>query len=142
MEALLFQFVDTLDKSLRRVQSELGEPGQNLTVSQLQYVDAVASLSAPTITDIADALDITKASVTAGINRLIKLGYVAKTRSQVDRRMVHITLTAAGERLVAAREQTVREYEAFIRAALTEDEAAQFEHILSKLVALFEAEER
>jgi DNA-binding MarR family transcriptional regulator len=65
------------------------------------------------------------------------LGYLIKTQSNQDRRVFHVSLTNAGGRLIKAKHQALKEYGDFIAAALTVEEASQFEGILSKLVNLF-----
>jgi DNA-binding MarR family transcriptional regulator len=139
MEKLLIEFINTLDLSLKKLQQAVGgETGMStLTIHQLQYIDAIYELSEPTITEIADRLHITKASVTPGVNKLIHKGYVIKTQSSEDRRVFHVSLTDAGEKLVRAKYQALEEYGEFIRAALSEDEARQFAQTLQKLVKLF-----
>jgi DNA-binding MarR family transcriptional regulator len=140
MEQLLIEFVNTFDLSLKKLQAEVGEGASisKLTISQLQYIEAVAALGgSPTITKIAERLQITKASVTTGIQKLIRLGYVVKTQSGEDKRVFHVSLTEAGKQLVAAKYQALKAYDAFLSAALSEDEARQFEKTLTKIVSLF-----
>jgi DNA-binding MarR family transcriptional regulator len=140
MDKLLIEFINTLDLSLKKMQKETGDRSgfSTLTISQLQYIDAIHSLGEPTITTIAEKLHITKASVTTGIHKLSSMGYVTKTRSKDDKRVFYISLTEAGEKLVEAKHQTLKEYGDFVNAALTEDEARDLEKILTKLVKLFE----
>lgn len=140
MERLLIDFINTLDLSLKNFQEELGVASGvlRLTINQFRYIDAINELGEPKITDIANRLNITKASVTTGINKLIQSGYVKKTRSTVDKRVFHVCLSDAGGRLIKAKYQALKDYGDFISAALTEDEARQFEAILTKLVKLFE----
>ena len=139
MEELLIEFINTFDLSLKKMQKDAGASGElsKLTVHQLQYIDAIHQLGEPTITDIAEKLNITKASVTNGINKLVALGFVTKTQSGEDRRVFHVSLTEAGERLVKAKYQALKEYGRFLRSSLNEEEARQFEAILTKLVKLF-----
>lgn len=139
MDKLLLEFVNTLDLSLKKLQKEVGDRSgfAALTISQLQYIDAVSSLEEPTITAISEKLHITKASVTTGVNKLISMGYVTKTRSKDDKRVFHVSLTKAGGQLVEAKYQALKEYGDFINSALTKEEARQFEAILTKLVRLF-----
>jgi DNA-binding MarR family transcriptional regulator len=141
MEKLLIEFIDTLDLSLKKLDKNVGDNAEfyKLTVHQLQYIDTIHQLGEPTITEVADKLKITKASVTASINKLADLGYLVKTQSKEDKRMFHVTLTDAAERLVKAKYRALKEYGKFIRSALTEEEAAQFEAILAKLVDLFKS---
>jgi DNA-binding MarR family transcriptional regulator len=139
MEKLLIEFVNTFDLSLKKVQEAgLGSGISKLTVNQLRYIDAIHALGKPTITEIAGKLTITKASVTAGINKLIHLGYVIKTQSLADKRVFHVSLTEAGEQLTKAKYQALKEYDALISAALSETEVRQFEKTLAKIVKLFE----
>jgi DNA-binding MarR family transcriptional regulator len=139
MENLLIEFINTFDLSLKKFQAEVGDGYEisKLTIHQFQYIDAISGLGEPTITEIAEKLNITKASVTSGINKLVNLGYLIKTQSNQDRRVFHVSLTNAGGRLIKAKYQALKEYGEFIAAALTVEEASQFEGILSKLVKLF-----
>jgi DNA-binding MarR family transcriptional regulator len=139
MEELLIEFINTFDLSLKKVQKDTGASGElsKLTVHQLQYIDAIHQLGEPTITEIAEKLNITKASVTNGIKKLVALGFVTKTQSGEDRRVFHVSLTAAGGRLIEEKYRALKEYGRFLQASLNEEEARQFEAILTKLVILF-----
>ncbi len=139
MEKLLTEFVDTLDMSLKKIQAKAGVgPGlTSLTYNQFQYINAIYDLGQPTITQIAIRLNITKASVTAGINKLVQMRYVVKTQSSEDRRVFHTRLTEAGEQLIQAKLQALKAYGEFVSKSLSEEEARQFEAILTKLVSVF-----
>jgi DNA-binding MarR family transcriptional regulator len=134
MEKILLEFIETLDHSLKKQQSE---GFSQLTFSQFQYIDAIAALDNPTVSEVAARLGFAKASATAAINKLVTLGFVSKNQSKTDKRVFHVGLTEAGEQLVQAKFQTLKEYGDFIVAALTANEARQFEAILIKLVQVF-----
>ncbi len=137
METVLVEFIDTLESLLKLVQAEAGGGAEKLTISQYQYLDAIHTLGEPSITELASYLGITKASVTAGVNKLERLGYALKTQSNKDRRIYRVSLTEASQRLVEARDKALQEYGKFIRAALSAQEAQQLEAILQKLVDRF-----
>ena len=139
MEKLLIEFINTLDLSLKKLQAEVGDASgvSKLTIHQFQYIDAIYELGEPAITEIADRLHITKASVTTGVQKLINMGYVLKTQSSQDKRVFHVSLTDAGEKLIKAKYQALKEYGEFIEAALSKEEASQFEATLDKLVKVF-----
>lgn len=141
MEKLLIEFINTLDLSLKKVQTD-ASGFSRLTISQLQYIDAIDALGKPAISEIANRLNITKASVTAGVNKLVEMGYIVKTQSDEDKRVFHVSLTEAGRELVSAKYQALKAYGEFIGAALSEEEARQFEAILTKLVKLFKGQEQ
>lgn len=140
MEKILIEFIGTLDLALKQMQKEIGTRAgfSRLTIPQLQYLDAIGALEQPTLTELANKLHITKASVTAGVNKLVEMGYVSKTRSRDDRRVFHVSLKDAGRQLRDAKQLAVENYVKFIRSALSRDEARQFEAILARLVELFQ----
>jgi DNA-binding MarR family transcriptional regulator len=134
MEKILLEFIATLEHSLKKQQSD---GFSQLTLSQFQYIDAIAALDNPTVSEVAIRLGFSKASVTAALNKLTMLGFVEKTQSETDKRVFHVALTASGQQLVEARAQTVKTYVDFVASALNETELRQFETILTKLVARF-----
>ncbi|MEM7580345.1 MAG: MarR family winged helix-turn-helix transcriptional regulator [Mastigocoleus sp.] len=139
MEKILLEFVSTLDSLFKKLQEEAGNSSglSKLTISQLQYIDAIHSLGEPTITEVADKLSITKASVTAGVNKLVQGGYVIKAQSHRDKRVFHLSLTDMSRQFIEVKYQALKEYGDFISAALSEEEAREFEAIITKLVRLF-----
>ena len=143
MEKILIEFINTLDISLKKLQEEVGVRlgVSELTIHQFQYIDAIFQLEEPAISEVAEKLHITKASVTTGIHKLINLGYIQKTQSNQDKRVFHVSLTEAGSKLIRVKYQALKEYGDFLRAALTVDEARQFEATLTKIVALFNQNE-
>lgn len=136
MEKLLIEFINTFDISLKKYQKLAGsqQSTANLTISQFQYIDAIHQLSEPTISAVAERLGFSKPSVTAGINKLVRLGFVNKTQSILDKRAWHVHLTESGERLVEAKYQALQAYGQALNAALSPEEARQFEALLQKIV--------
>lgn len=134
MEKILLEFIATLEHSLKKQQTE---SFSQLTFSQIQYLNAIAALGAPTVSEVAARLGFAKASATTAINKLAALGFVVKTQSEADKRVFRVSLTESGEQLAHARAQTIKTYVDFIASALTQDEARLFEAILTKLVAQF-----
>lgn len=72
---------------------------QDMTSTQLNYLESVAELDNPSITELAQALKLSKPTVTVTVNRLIEKGLVYKTRSDADRRSAHIHLTDIGRQI-------------------------------------------
>ncbi len=134
MEKILLEFIATLEHSLKKQQTK---GFSQLTFSQFQYIDAIAALGEPTVSEVAARLGFAKASATTALNKLAALGLVVKTQSEADKRVFRVSLTESGEQLVRARAQTIKTYVNFIASALTADEVRQFEAILTKLVAQF-----
>lgn len=140
MEDILIAFINTLDLSLKRHQHDARERtgAERLTVSQLQYIDAIHGLGTPTISTLAGRLHVARPSATVAVNRLVALGYVVKAPSVADGRSVVIKLTAAGQRLSSAKERVLKAYAAELNSALTPREARQFRAIMAKIIQRFE----
>jgi len=142
MEATLLQFINTLDLLLKKEQLELGNATgfSKLTVSQLQYLDAVSALDKPTISEIAEKIRFTKASVTTGVNKLVETGYLIKTQSTHDKREIHVSLSELGETLAQAKRNTLQKYSEIINSALDEQESILFTNSLAKIIHKFNLE--
>ena len=69
-----------------------------LKVSQLNVLVAIATLGAPRPSDLAGALRVDKSTLSRNTERMRRSGWLA-TRSG-EGRSVHLTLTAAGRRLL------------------------------------------
>ena len=52
------------------------------------------------MTDLAKAVNVTTSAMTGVIDRLVRDGYVSRTRDSEDRRIVHIKLTVKGTNTV------------------------------------------
>jgi MarR family transcriptional regulator, organic hydroperoxide resistance regulator len=132
----LAEFLHSLESHFKKqreaVEDELGI--SQLTVSQLGYLETIYALPAPTVTQLANTLGITKASVTVAINKLIKAGYIHKTPATHDKRIIYLRLSEKGRRLIQVKDETLRAYVAFMDRVLTADETARFSTILSKLL--------
>jgi len=69
-----------------------------LTIGEIHTLEVIgkAVSSGITISQIANALDLTAATVVVSVNRLEKKGFVEKRRDTKDRRHVFVTLTKRG----------------------------------------------
>lgn len=57
------------------------------------------------MTELAKSMEIPLSSATNLVNRLVEKGHVARERSEDDRRIVRVTVTTSGRRLMAKLEQ-------------------------------------
>ena len=65
----------------------------------LSVLDHTGSL---TMTDLAQRLDLPLSTATHRVNRLVKSGILRRSRSELDRRIVEVTLSQHGRELVTA----------------------------------------
>lgn len=75
-----------------------------LRIPQYRLLDLLASMGTATVTEMSDALHITRASASVMINDLIRSGSMMTDENPSDRRSFHIRLTEHGlQRLQSAR---------------------------------------
>lgn len=94
--------VDTFNNILK-VEEELLKHSTNidLSINEMHLIELVGKNKndGKTISDLAQALNITRPSVTIAINKLVKKDYVKKEKSNDDGRMVFVRLTDKGLRI-------------------------------------------
>ena len=72
---------------------------EDLSVSELHIIDAISSLSSPTMSTIASKATLTNGTITTAIKKLEAKGYVKRHKDQNDRRIIRVELTAKGTRV-------------------------------------------
>ena len=90
--------VDTFNNILKEEQQIIQHDNNiPLTISELHLIGSIGSCNeSNTISDIANDLGITLSSVTIAVNKLIKKGFVVKSKDINDKRSVRITLSETG----------------------------------------------
>jgi DNA-binding MarR family transcriptional regulator len=76
----------------------------DLSISEIHFIEAVGDDPerfplGKTISELAQALDITLPSVTVAANKLIRKGFLIKEKSTTDGRVAHINLTREGHKV-------------------------------------------
>ena len=69
---------------------------KDLSITEMHTIDAIGTKGSRTMVKIAHDLRITMGTLTSAINRLIKKGYVERSRTEADRRFVLVSLTEKG----------------------------------------------
>jgi DNA-binding MarR family transcriptional regulator len=135
-DELLFKVTELFYQLMKQhKENVLGKEGmENITMSQFYYIGAIHKLNNPTFSELADALQVTKASVTAVIEKLVKHKLLRKEQSVSDQRVYHIYLTEKGQRLVEAEKECHRVFAEQIKKALTEAELSELSKIFHKIV--------
>ncbi|MEQ8661870.1 MAG: MarR family transcriptional regulator [Gammaproteobacteria bacterium] len=93
----LRQILRTTDSQSKRLARETG-----LTTAQFVSLQTIGAAGAMTAGELARALNLTQATVTAVVTRLEKRGFIARRRAEDDKRRVIVSPTAAGAALLAA----------------------------------------
>lgn len=72
------------------------EEYQDITNNDMHIIEAIGLGEGNTMSVVAKKLNITAGTLTTSINNLVKKKYVTRERSDMDRRVVRITLTEKG----------------------------------------------
>ncbi len=86
-----------LGPNVERLRRHVLRDGEHqMDAAQFRALDTVVAAGPLTVGDLTERLGVDPASVTRTVNRLEADGWVAKQRSNIDRRAVQITVTPAG----------------------------------------------
>ena len=102
----------------------------DLSITEIHTIEAVGLYGSKTMSEIASALDITMGTLTIAVDKLIKKGYMERTRSAADRRIVNVSLTRRGKLAYRIHEK----FHMDMVKAITDDFTPEEEEVL--LVAL------
>lgn len=106
----------------------------DLTSRQLYCIELIKNLKNPTLSELAEGMSITKASMTVMIDRLEKNGYVYKTAADNDRRVAHVHLTKNGEKASQLHSELHRKIGNLLILDMTESEKEILMVLLNKSV--------
>jgi len=134
---LLIQISEIFHTSITRYKREvIGQSKySDITVNQLIYLEAIFHLGGPTMSQLADHLNLSRASASIAVQRLIKNGLAAKTQSSDDSRVYYVNLSKEGTKLIEAEVKAFAEFADRIKSALSDDEVKQLVEIFKKVVA-------
>lgn len=102
LEELNTLLVDTFDAVLQVEEKSLKHVGGGeLSIAEFHTLECIGKGddNRRTVGEIAEALDVTVPTVTVCVNKLVKKGYVTKTRSEKDARVAIIELTREGRKM-------------------------------------------
>lgn len=90
---------ETFKDILKVEELVLKRTAPKLSVSEIQLLEEVSISKEPTVSDLAEAMDIAVPSATVAINKLVVKGYLTKERNAEDGRSIVVRLTREGEKI-------------------------------------------
>ncbi len=110
---------------------------RDISVNDMHIIGAVGIDEPHVMSYIANELNVTMGTLTIGINRLVKKGYVIRKKGEKDRRMVYATLTPKGRRAYEHHMNFHREMIEWVISNMDEKEAQVLEGALQRLEDFF-----
>ncbi|MCM8811516.1 MAG: MarR family transcriptional regulator [Candidatus Omnitrophica bacterium] len=122
-----------LARALMRHESNVLSRG-DITLPQFWALECLKRRGSCQMNELAKGLNMTFPAATGLVNRLVKNGLVRRSRSEEDRRAVHVTITPKGRDIIdevyKQRRKSVRK----LFKPLTDSERSQYMDIVNKLV--------
>lgn len=129
-EVLVHLFQDLMDIEGRCL---ITKEFSDMTNNDMHIVEAIGLGEAKRSSEVARLMSVTTGTLTRAVDGLVEHGYVVRTRSETDKRVVYLTLTERGK---AAYEHHACFHEQMIanaKANLTEEELAILVRSLKQL---------
>jgi DNA-binding MarR family transcriptional regulator len=118
------RIVQVHDRVTRRVDSVLHrQHGLSLTGFEVLRRIAESSQEQASMSDLADAVGLSRPGITSTVSRLVEEGLVVRERGGTDRRLLHARLTPAGRDRVTAATGTHDDLVAHLLRVLGDDAA-------------------
>ncbi len=109
--------------------------GDRITVSQLKLLKLVAITDAQTIGDVALFLGVSNAAASKAVDKLVRRKLLRRDEGQKDRRVIHLSLTAASRRVLAAYDQAKQRTLAGLFRDFSEQDLRRTADLLDRLSA-------
>lgn len=131
--------VETFNSILRVEEDSLkNRLTRGLTISEIHAIHAIGLDGASPMNVVAARLGVTLATLTSSVGKLVSKGFVARTRSEADRRQVLVSLTKDGRKAYRVHEMFHREMVDAALDGLTPEEEDAFARGLLKVKSFFE----
>ncbi|MBP2626593.1 MAG: transcriptional regulator, MarR family [Firmicutes bacterium] len=127
---------DSMRECMRKYKEEApdGKELFNLTITQLHYLHAIKEMGNPTITELAEKIGVQKSTVTVALNKLLQREYIEKIPSETDLRVIHVSLSMKGKKLIQIEDMGYYHFANQIIGALNEGERETFTCLLGKVI--------
>lgn len=106
----------------------------NLSRQEWRVIAALGTQPQMSAKEIANYTSMDKMPVSRAISKLVREKLISQIPSAEDRRLIILNLTTKGQEIYEQIVPLVLEREAFLLSALSEDEQAQLDSLMSKLL--------
>jgi len=128
---------DIFNNILAFEQQSISKSKSKLTINEIHIIEQIGLSGDKKMTDIADAMGVTLAAMTAAADRLEKKGCIARERSDTDRRIVLLSLTRYGRVICKMHSRFHKQMVDKILEGITAEEVKVLTSALKKLNDFF-----
>ena len=98
------------------------EEFKEISVNDMHIIDAIGDGNPKNMSSIAKIVGVTVGTLTIAMNNLVKKGYVIRTRSEADRRVVLISLAEKGKKAFKCHQEFHLEMIKAMREGLSDEQ--------------------
>jgi DNA-binding MarR family transcriptional regulator len=132
LDNIIDLFIDNLKKLFFPEEwIELDMKFSKTEIFSILYLDKRKEI---TMTELVEYINVPMSTATGIVDRLVRKGYIARERSETDRRIVVLRLTDEGLRLIQNLKDLIYKYLDMILADLTDEEKQFLARIALKIV--------
>lgn len=132
IENLSNQLVELYDKIASWEHSVVKDTG--LSPAQMHTIEVIGHKKNLRMKELAEKLGVTTGTLTVGVDRLEKLGLVARKAHDTDRRSYFVVLTEKGEEMFEEHHRFHKDFTGEITAGFQNDEVETLTKLLGKLL--------
>lgn len=114
---------------------EAAKNGQKLNLLQVHALLLLQKHPGITMSEVAKHLKVTSPSASVFITRLVKVGWVRRLRDRKNRKLIHLHVTAAGEKMLSTMSAHRKEAQKKMLAVLSSADQESLARILSRIVS-------
>ncbi|HLR42930.1 MAG TPA: MarR family transcriptional regulator [Pseudogracilibacillus sp.] len=114
----------------------------DITTDQFTILQFIYQREKVTATEISQHLGLGKSAITAYVNRLMQKDLLQRKRNEQDRRIVYLSLTNYGMKVVKITEKEIHQFIEEKLAHFDSKEVEKFLHALERLSDLMEMDQR
>lgn len=132
----LFRNINAIEENIVK---QSGYP--NMTINDMHVIEAIGTQEPKNMTAVAHALMVTTGTLTISVNSLVKKGFVERTRSEKDRRVVLVSLTEKGRKAYIEHQKFHEDMVKAVMKELNEEEQEVLGKALGRLNRFFREEQ-
>ena len=131
----LLSITPLIRRSIQRkvVRTAFAQIEEDISLPHLEIIKALKDNGTRHIAEIGDKLQIPKPQMTHLIDKLENLGIVTRQVCSTDRRIINLTLTDKGKRIIEELDRVIKETIKVKLSSLSEDELNELSVSLEKL---------
>lgn len=127
---------------MRRMHAKMEGSTPEVTGSQFFVLKRIHERGRMTVSVLAEEIGVSLSAVTALMDRLVKSGYVTRSRDEGDRRLVWLEVTPQGEEVLKACLARCKQVMERYLGQLSGEDLEQLVKIYEKLLTIMEQEDK